>query len=148
MHTTDSCRRGTLSVTPAVLMCGTEASLSPGTDPVCAAFEIADCGGAQHVLTALPPPTNEYYRLWCFQSIMKDISSCFSVTQNACTQLTAVNFVLLLIIFSLLLCVAVFGFNNAAFPHHAVVYNCYWGSVNYVPAFFFCICFIQTSKWG
>lgn len=50
MHTTDACRRGTLSVTPAVLMCGTEASLSPRTGPVCAPFEIADCGKDQRLL--------------------------------------------------------------------------------------------------
>lgn len=52
VHTTDACRRGTLSVTPAVLMCGTEASLSPRTGPVCAPFEIADCGKDQRLLPA------------------------------------------------------------------------------------------------
>lgn len=86
----DTCRRGTLSVTPAVLMCGTEASLSPRTGAVCAAFEIADCGKDQRLLCCPAPPQslqppNEYWHLWSLQCGMKDVAltALLAVTQKA-----------------------------------------------------------------
>lgn len=78
MHTMDACTRGTLSVTPAVLMCGTEASLSPAQTRYVQPLSkpTVDRPAPPRCLAPpqLPQPPNEY---WCLRSLhcsMKGLS--------------------------------------------------------------------------